>query len=84
MNYPKKKINFYQKRTLGENITATFDFLKANWKPIVKLCLYVLLPLSIVQGVFMNNLTSAAVDAVMYPPTTTAALEAYSPTIIVN
>lgn len=84
MNYRKQKINFYQKRTLGENITATFDFLKDNWKPIVKLCLYVLLPLSIVQGVFMNNFTSAAVDAAMYPPTTAAALQGYSPTIVIN
>jgi len=72
MNYQKQKINFYQKRTLGENITTTFDFLKDNWKLILKLCLYVLLPLSIVQGVFMNNFTSDVVDAAMYPPTTAA------------
>lgn len=84
MNYQNQKINFYQKRSFGENLTATFDFLKGNWKPILKLCLYILLPLSVVQGAFMNNICSAVVDSTMNPPTTVASFEGYAPTIIIN
>ena len=84
MNYQNQKINFYQKRTSGENISATFDFLKGNWRPILRLCLYILLPFSIVQGVVMNNVTSAAVDAAVHPPTTIASLEGISPSVLIN
>ncbi len=29
-----KKIELYVKRTFGEKINASFDFLKENWKPL--------------------------------------------------
>jgi hypothetical protein len=84
MNYQTQKINFYQKRSFGENITATFDFLKSSWKPIIRLCLYILLPLSVVQGVFMNNFSSAAIDSAKYPPSTMGALSGLSYSVIIN
>lgn len=84
MNTQNQKINFYQKRTLVENITITFDFLKDHWKMILKLCVYFLLPLSIVQGIFSTNFYSFVVDAALYAPSTFESLEGISPMTIVN
>ncbi len=60
-----KKIELYVKRAFGEKINASFDFLKENWKPLFKYITYLLLPLSLVQGVAMNKLFSVSLDISM-------------------
>lgn len=47
-------IKFYEKRTFGEKMSAAFEFLKVNLKLILKLSIYLLLPLAFIQGIFMN------------------------------
>lgn len=84
MNYQNQKINFYQKRTFGENITVTFDFLKETWKPLLKLCLYVMLPFSIIQGILINNFYGSALGLAKFAPTTVQSLEGISPSVIIN
>ncbi len=79
-----QKINFYQKRTFGENLTATFDFLKESWKSLFKLCLYILLPLSIVQGVFMNILYTNMMSGAMAGAMTGNPLGFLTPSVIMN
>ena len=36
MEAQKPKIALYVQRSFGEKLTATFDFIKENWKPLMK------------------------------------------------
>ena len=45
MESQKPKIAMYVKRPFGEKLNASFDFLKENWKLLLKFTTYLLLPL---------------------------------------
>ena len=53
------RIPLYAVRTMSEKINATFDFVKENWRVWLRLSFYVLLPVSIIQGMGMNNIISS-------------------------
>lgn len=48
----------YQQRDFGEKITATFLFVRENWKPLLKYVTLFMLPVSVLQGLFMNSTIS--------------------------
>lgn len=50
-----EKNSLYQVRDFGEKFNATFDFFKQNWKVLLRFSLYVLLPLSLLQTVGMDE-----------------------------
>lgn len=56
MNVQTTKITFYAKRTFGEKMTATFDFIKENWKPMLKYITYLMLPIALLMGLTMNKM----------------------------
>lgn len=58
-----EKIALYQVRNFGEKFTATFDFFKQSWKLLFRYALYVLLPLSLLQTVGMDEYYSNAFSA---------------------
>ena len=45
MEAQKPKIALYVQRSFGEKLTTTFDFIKENWKPLMKFTTYLMLPL---------------------------------------
>ena len=45
METEKPKIALYVKRSFGEKFNASFDFIKENWKLMLKYATYLLLPL---------------------------------------
>lgn len=49
------KIKFYVKRSFGEKLNASFDFIKQNWKPLLKFSTYLVLPLCLLQAVSLNK-----------------------------
>lgn len=51
----KPKIVFYRQRTFSELFNVTFDFLRENWKPLLKYITLFLLPICMVQGLSMNS-----------------------------
>ncbi|MDR2859562.1 MAG: hypothetical protein LBV64_04130 [Mediterranea sp.] len=53
------KIVFYVKRPLAEKISATFDFIKENWKVLLKYNTYLILPICLVQAIIANTMMSA-------------------------
>lgn len=55
MELQKPRIEIYVKRPFGEKMNASFDFIKENWKPIIKFITYLLLPLSLVQALSLNG-----------------------------
>jgi hypothetical protein len=49
------KIEFYKNRTLGERFAATGDFIRQNWRVLLKNIAYIGVPLALIQGFFMQN-----------------------------
>lgn len=60
------KIVFYQERTFGDKFNVTFEFIKQNWKLMLRYFAYVVLPLSFVAEFFMEammkNVMTLATD----------------------
>jgi len=53
-----KLIKLYQKRSFGDKLQDTVDFVRDNWRPLLKYITYLLLPVTLVQTFFMNNFMS--------------------------
>jgi hypothetical protein len=53
MNPSKAKITFYAERSFAEKINVTLHFIKENWKILLKYTTYVILPLCLLQAVFV-------------------------------
>ena len=49
------KILFYKQRTFSEIVNVTFEFIRENWRPVLKYMVYILLPLSLVLALVMNE-----------------------------
>ena len=59
------RISIYQQRDFGAKVTATFQFIRENWKPLLKYVTAFTLPVSIVQSFCMNMyIQSGALDLV--------------------
>lgn len=56
------KILLFKKRDFGHRLSVTFDFIKLMWKPLLKYTTYFLLPISLIQAIFMNGMGSKAFD----------------------
>lgn len=55
----KPKIGMFVKRSLGERLNASFDFIKENWKPLLTYFTYLLLPLCLIQGLALGKFVQA-------------------------
>lgn len=58
----KKIIPLYKERAFGEKVSATFDFLTGHIKLWLKCCLYLFLPLSLVQAIALNGMFGGMTD----------------------
>lgn len=56
MESQKPKIAMYVKRNFGEKLSASFDFIKENWKLMLKFTTYLLLPICLIQALSLNGL----------------------------
>ena len=61
MESQKPKIAMYARRPFGEKLNATFDFIKENWKPLLKYSTYLILPLCLIQALSTNSLMNNSV-----------------------
>ncbi|NDV66452.1 hypothetical protein [Bacteroides sp. 224] len=66
METEKTKIPFYVQRSFSDKINAAFDFIKENWKILLKTTTYLLLPVSLIQGIFTGSVMSMA--GLLYNP----------------
>jgi hypothetical protein len=72
MEYPNPKIKYYRVRTFGERLSATFDYLRETWKPMLSFTFYFILPICLVQSFVSNSvmrlsfLTGYPSDVVMF------------------
>ena len=58
MTSEKSLIKLYRTRTFGEKISDTFDFVRENWRILLKFITYLLLPVALVQTFCSNNFMS--------------------------
>ncbi|MDR0863845.1 MAG: hypothetical protein LBO74_02795 [Candidatus Symbiothrix sp.] len=56
----QEKIEFYKNRTIGERFSAAGDFVRQNWKVLLKNIAYVGVPLALLQGYFIQNQVGAS------------------------
>jgi len=54
MEYPNPKIKYYKVRTFNEKMNVAFDFLRENWKSLLKFSFYLILPICLLQPFAMN------------------------------
>lgn len=57
------KIVFYKERDFGEKFNVTFEFVKQNWKILLRYALYGILPLAFVGALSLNSLMQTMMDA---------------------
>ena len=57
MQIERPKIELYQVRSFGEKFSAIFEFIRENFKFLLRACTYLLLPLCLVQGFAMEMMT---------------------------
>ncbi|MDO4704325.1 hypothetical protein [Tannerella sp.] len=67
MEYTNPKIRYYRVRTFSEKLNITFDYLRENWRVILRFSLYLLLPLCIFQAFALNSYVSTYVEFLKNP-----------------
>jgi hypothetical protein len=55
MNDMPPKIEFYRTRNFSEKLNVTFQFIRENWKPLLRFTVYLLLPVCLIQTLVMNT-----------------------------
>ena len=51
---PSSLLNFREERDLSQKINATFGFIKQHFKPLLRLLLFIVMPLALIGGVFLG------------------------------
>ncbi|MCC8146691.1 MAG: hypothetical protein LIO93_09720 [Bacteroidales bacterium] len=60
-----KKVEFYKIRSIGERFSAAGDFVRQNWKLLLRNVLYIGVPLAIVQGYFAQEYTTGVFSNIL-------------------
>jgi len=50
------RIVYYRQRNFTEKLNATLDFIRENWRALLRWCFYVIMPVCLVQTFVMNSL----------------------------
>lgn len=58
-NTKQRRINLYASRSIGETLSATFDFVAQNFVPLIKFLSAFLLPVSALMGLSYQSLVSS-------------------------
>lgn len=83
METQKTKIALYKVRTFSEKLSATFDFIGASWKPLLKFTTYLILPLCLIQAMGFNYLMERNLKALAPTDDLTAFISHYAVTMLV-
>ena len=62
------RILLYKERTASECMNAAFDFIRSNWKILLRYSLYLILPVSIIQTVGIVTVVDSAIANTSEPP----------------
>lgn len=64
MSSEKPLIKLYRKRTFGDKLSDTFDFVGENFRTLLKYITYLVLPVAIVQTFCMNNFMTGYMESI--------------------
>lgn len=64
MSSEKPLIKLYRKRTFGDKLSDTFDFVGENFRTLMKYITYLVLPVAIVQTFCMNNFMTGYMESI--------------------
>lgn len=65
MESQKAKVAMYAKRSFGDKMNASFDFIKENWKLLFKFTTYLILPLCLIQALSLNDVMGRSMAVAM-------------------
>ena len=54
----KPRIEFYRQRSFSEKLNVVFEFIRENWRPLLKYSFYLIMPLCLIQTFAMNSFFS--------------------------
>lgn len=78
MESQKPKIALYAKRTFGEKLNVSFDFIKENWKLLLKAATYLILPLCLIQALTLNSFMGSMLNSATAVQSGMSQLESYA------
>jgi len=58
-------IKLYRTRRFGEKISDTFDFIRENWRPVLKYTTYLLLPVALIEAFCMAHFMTGYEQSVL-------------------
>ena len=64
MNHEKPRIEFYRQRTFSEKMNAIFEFIRENWKPLLKYSFYLIMPVCLIQTFATNAFFNTYINLV--------------------
>ena len=64
MENKKPRIEFYRQRTFSEKLNVTFEFIRENWKPLLKYSFYMIMPICLIQSFATNAFFSTYMNLV--------------------
>ena len=64
MEYEKPRIEFYRQRTFSEKMNVTFEFIRENWRPLLKYSFYLIMPICLIQSFAMNSFINTYMNAI--------------------
>jgi hypothetical protein len=61
----KPRIEFYRQRSFSEKLNVVFEFIRENWKPLLKYSFYLIMPVCLIQTFAMNSFFSSYLNVIM-------------------
>ena len=65
MDNLKPRIEFYRQRSFSEKLNVVFEFIRENWKPLLKYSFYLIMPVCLIQTFAMNSVFSIYLNMLM-------------------
>ena len=65
MEYLKPRIEFYRQRSFSEKLNVVFEFIRENWRPLLKYSFYVITPVCLIQTLALNSFFTSYLNAIM-------------------
>jgi len=65
MDNLKPRIEFYRQRSFSEKLNVVFEFIRENWKPLLKYSFYLIMPVCLIQTFAMNSFFSIYLNMLM-------------------
>ena len=63
MEYLEPRIEFYRQRSFSEKLNVIFEFIRENWRPLLKYSFYLIMPVCLIQTLATNSFMDIYINA---------------------